>query len=218
MPVSPSDAEVVRAFRRQAADVRRALSAPGPASAPLEVVGGYIQAEGWLQQTRRLSVPIRRIHLPHDKASFLRSCQILERHDDPAVAAGARAAGEAYRALLAELEIQTTLGGRKVARGEMLRAWLDASVFYDSHDKSQPYEEMIEEMGKAVEGIALHLTEQMAAAVLQLDEAAASALGEPVVLPPPARTPPPPPEPRGWRHLLQSLFGHRPEAARKSSL
>jgi hypothetical protein len=201
MPVSPSDAEVVRAFRRQAAEVRRALSAPRPAAA-LEVVGGYIQAEGWLQRTRRLSVPIRRIHLPHDKASFLRSCQILERYDDPAVAAGARTAGEAYRALLAELEVQTTLGGRKVARGEMLRAWLDATVFYDSHDKSQPYEEMLEEM---------------AAAVLQLDEAAASALGEPVILPPPTRTPPPPPEPRGWRHFLQSLFGHRPEAARKSS-
>lgn len=208
--VSPSDGEVVRAFRRQAADVRRALGASDRASAPLKVVGGYIQAEGWLQQTRRLSVPIRRIHLPHDKASFLRSCQILERDDDPAIAAGARAAGDAYRAFLAELEVQTTLGGRKIARGEMLRAWLDAIVFYDSHDKSQPYEEMLEEMGKAVEGIALHLTEQMAATVLELDDVAARALGEPVILPDPVPTPPPPPEPRGWRQWLHALFRHRP--------
>jgi hypothetical protein len=217
MPVSSSDAEVVRAFRRQAADVRRALSAASAESAPLRVVGGYIETEGWLRQTRRLSVPIRRIHLPHDKASFPRSCQILERHDDEAIAAGARAAGDAYRAFLAELEIQTTLGGRKITRGEMLRAWLDASVFYDSHDKSQPYDELLDEMGKAVEGIALHLTEQLSAAVLELDEVAARALGEPVILPDPQPTPPPPPEPRGWHHLLHALFGHRPHTARKSS-
>ena len=216
MPVSSSEAEVVRAFRRQAADVRRALRSAPPQAQPLKVVGGYIETEGWLQQTRRLCVPIRRIHLPHDKASFLRSCQILERHDDEAVATGARAAGDAYRAILAELEVQTTLGGRKIARGEMLRAWLDAAVFYDSHDKRQPYEEMLEELGKAVEGIALHLTEQISAAVLQLDEVAARALGEPVILPDPVRTPPPPPEPKGWRLLLQSLFRHRPEAARTS--
>ncbi len=214
MPVSSSEAEVVRAFRRQAADVRRALKATAPQAQPLKVVGGYIEAEGWLQQTRRITVPIRRILLPHDKASFLRSCQILEKHDDEAIAAGARTAGDAYRGLLAELEIQTTLGGRKITRGELLRAWLDAVVFYDSHDKRQPYEEMLEDLGKAVEGIALHLTEQTSEIVLQLDEVAARALGEPVILPDPEPTPPPPPEPRGWRHFLRGLFRHRPEAAR----
>ena len=207
MPFTSSDAEIVRAFRRQAADVRRARNRPAPAASPLKVVGGYIEAEGWLQQTRRLCVPIRRIHLPTDKASFVRSGRILAQHDDAEIAAGARAANDTYRALLAELEVETILGGRKIKRGEMLKAWLDAAVFYDSHDKRKPYEQMLEDMGKAVEGIALHLTEQIADAVLALDQMAARALDEPLVLPDPEPTPPPPPEKRSWRDVFVAIIG-----------
>jgi hypothetical protein len=207
MSFTPSDAEVVRAFRRQAADVRRARSRPAPPPAPLKVVGGYIETEGWLQETRQLCVPIRRIHLPSDKASYIRSGRILAQHDDPEISAGATAANDAYRTVLAELEVETILGGRKVRRGDMLKAWLDAAVFYDSHDKRKPYEHMLEEMGKAVEGIALHLTEQMADAVLALDLVAARALGEPLILPEPAPTPPPPPEKRTWRELFLAILG-----------
>ena len=207
MPFTSSDAEIVRAFRRQAADVRRARNRPAPAASPLKVVGGYIEAEGWLQQTRQLCVPIRRIHLPTDKASFVRSGRILTQHDDAEIAAGARAANDTYRALLAELEVEMILGGRKVKRGEMLKAWLDAAVFYDSHDKRKPYEQMLEEMGKAVEGIALHLTDEIAGAVLALDQMAARALDEPLVLPDPEPTPPPPPEKRSWRELFLAIVG-----------
>ena len=207
MPFTPSDAEIVRAFRRQAADVRRARNRPAPAASPLKVVGGYIETEGWLQETRQLSVPIRRIHLPSDKASYVRSGRILAQHDDPAIAAGAATANDAYRAVLAELEVETILGGRKVRRGEMLKAWLDAAVFYDSHDKRKPYEQMLEEMGKAVEGIALHLSDEMADAVLALDTVAARALGEPLILPDPEPTPPPPPEKRSWRELFLAIVG-----------
>jgi hypothetical protein len=215
MAFTPSDAETVRAFRRQAADVRRALSAQNPEAKPLRIVGGYIEAEGWLQETRRLCVPIRRIHLPHDKASFERSCRILAQHTDPEIATGATAAGAAYRGILDELDVQTILGGRRITRGEMLKAWLDAAVFYDSHDKRKPYEEMLEELGKAVEGIALHLTEQLAEVAVRLDEVAARALGEPLILPDPAPTPPPPPEKRRWRQWIQSLL-RGPHPARSS--
>jgi len=207
MSFTSSDAEIVRAFRRQAADVRRARSRPAPPPAPLKVVGGYIETEGWLQQMRQLCVPIRRIHLPSDKASYVRSGRILAQHDDPDLSAGAAAANDAYKAVLAELEVETILGGRKVRRGDMLKAWLDAAVFYDSHDKRKPYEQMLEEMGKAVEGIALHLTEEMADAVLALDVVAAQALGEPLILPDPEPTPPPPPEKRTWRELFLAILG-----------
>jgi len=215
MAFTPSDAEIVRAFRRQAADVRRALRAQDPEAGPLRVVGGYIEAEGWLQKTRLLCVPIRRIHLPHDKASFERSCRILSEHPDAELAAQARAAGAAYRTIRDELEVQTTLGDRKMTRGEMLRAWLDAAVFYDSHDRRKPYEEMLEDLGKAVEGIALHLTEQLAAVVVELDAVAARALGEPLILPDPAPTPPPPREKKRWRQWILGLL-HRPHPAGSS--
>lgn len=209
MPLTSSDAEIVRAFRRQAADVRRARTRPPAPAAPLKVVGGYIEADGWIHQTRRLCVPIRRVHLPHDKASFISSCRLLMQHDDDEIAEGARVAGGAYRAILDELEVETILGGRTIRRGEMLKAWLDAAVFYDSHDRRRPYEQILDEMGKAVEGIALHLTEQIADAVLELDEMAARALGEPLILPDPEPTPPPPPEKRRWRDLFRSIVGPR---------
>lgn len=207
MGFTPADAESVRAFRRQAADVRRALKQPSADAKPLKVVGGYIETEGWILQTRRLCVPVRRIHMPHDKASFIRSCKLLMQHEDESIASGARDAGSSYRAILDELDVETILGGRKITRGKMLQAWLDAAVFYDSHDKRRPYEQMLEEMGKAVEGIALDLTEQIAQAVLQLDDVAARALGEPIILPDPQPTPPPPKEKRSWRDLLLMIVG-----------
>jgi hypothetical protein len=81
----------------------------------------------------------------------------------------------------------------------MVKAWLDAAVFYDSTDRRKPYEEMLGTMGKAVEGLAAEYTEDLARAVIALDEVAAVALDEPVVLPDPEPAKPPPREPKRRR-------------------
>ena len=122
-----------------------------------------------------------------------------------------RATREAHT-VQAELDSVVSLGGRKIARGEMFRAWMDAAVFYDSTDKQRPYEEMVAAHGKAIESMSAQLTEDYAAAVLAVDEAAALALGEPLILPPPERTPPPPPDPKEkgrWKRVLASLFSRK---------
>lgn len=96
----------------------------------------------------------------------------------------------------------------------MFRAWMDAAVFYDSTDKLRPYEELVAAHGKAIESMAAELTESYAGAILAVDEAAALALGEPVILPPPEKTPPPPPDPREkgrWKQVLKSLLSRKPE-------
>jgi len=210
--LSPADGEIVRAFRRNAVHVRNALRVLHEAQRQgVRVVDGYIQEEGWVERYRRVSTPVRRAAMDNDKASLRRTLAILERRaaEPAAVLAAAR---EAYDRVQAELDSVVGLGGRKIARGEMFRAWMDAAVFYDSTDKQRPYEEMVALHGKAIEAMAAQLTEEFAEAVIAVDEAAAAALGEPVILPAPERTPPPPPDPKEkgrWKRVLKSLFSRK---------
>lgn len=227
MALQPPDAEIVRAFRRNAVHVRNALAKlqeeereqaqkglqTSDGRKGIRVIDGYIQEEGWLDRYRRLSTPIRRAAMETDKASLRRTLAALESGAEPAAADALRIARDAIDQVQAELDSTVGLGGKKVARGEMFRAWMDAAVFYDSTDKQRPYEEMVALHGKAIESMAAQLTEEYAEAVLKLDEAAALALGEPLILPPPERTPPPPPDPKEkgrWLKVLKSLV--RPKA------
>lgn len=218
MAISPGDADVLRAFRRNAVHVRRELAAlraqaQQTTAAAVRVVDGYIQEEGWVERYRRVSTPVRRAYMESDKASLRRTLAALDRVEDTAIAESRARAARTVGEVQAELDSTVTLGGRRIARGEMFRAWMDAAVFYDSTDRQRPYEEMVAAHGKAIESMAAQLTEDYAEAVLAVDEAAALALGEPLILPPPERTPPPPPDPKEkgrWKHVLASLFSRKP--------
>ena len=120
MPLSPQDAETVRAFRRNAVHVRQALRAVQAAEHQVvSVVDGYIQDAGWLERYRRLSTPVRRAAMESDKASLKRALAAMERagsgQGDGALANARRVFDE----LQAELDSTVGLGGRKVARCEM---------------------------------------------------------------------------------------------------
>jgi hypothetical protein len=194
--MTPAEQEVVRAFRRQAQDARRALGAlSADHSSGRRMVDGYIEVDRWLERYRRLCVPVRRTFLPHDKASFRQSASILRALADLELRGAADAATAAYQAVMEELGKEAVLGGRRVRGTEMVKAWLDAAVFYDSTEGRKPYDEMLASLGKAVEGLAAEYTEDLARAVLMLDEVAAKALGEPLILPDPEPSKPPPPEP-----------------------
>jgi len=199
--MEPADREIVRAFRRQAHDARRAFAALGEQPGGRRMVNGYIEVEHWLERYRRLCVPVRRTFLDHDKASFRKSSAILRRVEDGSLRTRAEEAAGAYEKIVAQLARETVLGGRRVTGTEMLKAWLDAAVFSESTDRRREYDRMLASLGKAVEGLAAEYTEDLARAVLQLDEVAAAALGEPLVLPDPEPVKPPPQEPRrlaGW--------------------
>lgn len=194
--MTPAEQEVVRAFRRQAQDIRRALGALGDQPAGRRMVDGYIEVDQWLERYRRLCIPVRRTFLPHDKASFRQSSAILCALADPDLRRRAEAAAAAHRTVMEQLARETVLGGRRIKGTEMVKVWLDAAVFYDSVEGRKPYEEMLGTLGKAVEGLAAEYTEDLARAVLLLDQVAAQSLGEPLILPDPEPAKPPPPEPR----------------------
>ena len=106
-----------------------------------------------------------------------------------------------------ELDQEVGLGGQRVKRIAIVRTWLDAAVFHDSSAQRKPYQDMLAQLGRAVEGMAAEHTEELARAVLALDEAAAAALGEPLVRPdpPPAAAPPP----RGFAAWLRAQISGR---------
>lgn len=215
MPLTPADAETLRAFRRNAVHVRQALDTlQEQERKAVRVIDGYIQEDGWVERYRRVSTPVRRAAMDNDKASLRRTLAALERAGEPAAADALARARDAVSEVQAELDSVVSLGGKKIARGEMFRAWMDAAVFYDSTDKQRPYEEMVAAHGKAIESMSAQLTEDYAAAVIAVDEAAAHALAEPLILPRPERTPPPPPDPKEkgrWKRVVRDLLRRKTE-------
>jgi hypothetical protein len=195
--------DTLRAFRRNVVHVRQALVGFTDDSGQLRVDGGYLQDANLIERYKRLSIPVRRALNPNDRASFTESLTTLRHHE--AIPADRLASIEsAWSKLQHELDSLVGLGGGRVPRRQILSGWLDAAAFYDKLERDRAYDHLIDQWGKAAEGIGSQLTEDAARVILLLDEVAASALGEPVILPPPQKTPPPPPDPKEpwWKRLL----------------
>lgn len=191
--------EVLRSFRRNAVHVRKALEFMAQEPGHVGVERGYLQDAGLMERYKRLSIPVRRALNPTDRASFAQALKGLTGTD------GVGQITAAWQGLQAELDSTVGLGGGKVPRRQILSDWLDAAAFYDKLERDRAYDRLIDQWGKAAEGIGAQLTEQAAEVIIQLDEAAAAVLGEPVILPPPPKTPPPPPDPdeKWWKRLLR---------------
>ena len=182
--------------------MRQALELLEQPAGPRQVDSGYLQDEGLLERYKRLSIPVRRALNARDRAALAQALAALDAVVPPPEALAT--ARQAWQALTRELDSTVGLGGTKVQRREILTAWLDAAAFYDKLDRDRAYDHLIDRWGKAAEGIGAQLMEDAARVIVQLDEAAAQALGEPVILPPPPKMPPPPPDPKEplWKRLL----------------
>jgi hypothetical protein len=208
--------DILKSFRRNAVHVRQALeymTRPGGSGAKtVQVDAGYIQDAGQIERFKRLSIPVRRCLNETDRASFAQALHELDSHP-PADRTPLEAARRAWQKLQQELQSTVVLGGTKVTRKQILMAWLEAAAMYDQLDRDRAYDHVIDQWGKAAEGLGSQLMEDAAGVILLLDEAAAHALGEPVILPPPPKMPPPPPDPKEslWTRMKNSLgvFGRR---------
>jgi len=191
--------EALRSFRRNAVHVRKALEFMAQEPGQVGVERGYLQDAGLMERYKRLSIPVRRALNPSDRASFAQALEALAGQD------GLARTSAAWVKLQDELDSTVGLGGGKIPRRQILSDWLNAAAFYDTLERDRAYDRLIDQWGKAAEGIGAQLTEQAADVIIQLDEAAAAALGEPIILPPPRKTPPPPPDPdeKWWKRLLR---------------
>ena len=194
--------ESLRSFRRNAVHVRQALDLLEHEAGKMQVDGGYLRDEGLLERYKRLSIPVRRALNGSDRASFAQALSALQATGTPDELQ--TRAVSAWQKLQQELDSTVVLGGAKVPRRQILGGWLDAAAFYDQLDRDRAYDHLIDQWGKAAEGIGAQLMDDAARVILLLDEAAAGALGEPVILPPAPKMPPPPPDPKEswWRRLF----------------
>jgi hypothetical protein len=194
-------ADTLRAFRRNAVHVRQALDRFQLEEGQLQVDGGYLQDSGLIERYKQLSIPVRRALNPNDRAGFAQALAALHEHGQ---AADLPAIERAWHTLQQELDSLVGLGGSRVPRRQILSGWLEAAAFYDKLERDRAYDRLIDQWGKAAEGIGSQLMEEAARVIVLLDDAIAGALGEPVILPPPPKTPPPPPDPKEkwWRRLL----------------
>ncbi len=207
--------EALRAFRRNAVQVRLGLAGLTHAEGRLEVNRGQIRDANLIERYKRLAIPVRRALNPTDRVSFAAALEAIRALTQPTNDAS-KGAGDgpgvehAWATLQAELDSTVTFGGTKVARRRILAGFLDAAAFYDQLDRDRAYNAFIEEWGTAAEGLGGQLTEDAARVIVMLDTIAAAVLGEPEILPPPEKTPPPPPDPK--EPLLKRIWALlRPE-------
>jgi hypothetical protein len=195
--------DTIRSFRRNAVHIRQALDLFKVDPGRVGVEGRYLQDEGLVERYKRLSIPVRRALNPTDRAAFAQTAAALKAAPGTSGDALGRI-DAAWQRLQSDLDSGIMLGGTKVPRRQILGAWLDAAAFYDKLERDHAYDRLIDQYGKAAEGLGSELTEEAVKVILMLDETAAVALGEPVILPPAPKTPPPPPDPKEkwWKRLF----------------
>jgi hypothetical protein len=196
---------VLPAYRRNAVHVRTGLAGLDAQAGKLQVDGGQIRDANQMERFKRLAIPVRRALKPTDRVSFAGALDELQTlRPCPSVAAQ-------WHTLVTELDSTVNLGGRKLQRRAVLDGFLNAAAFYDqlehdrarSNDRTDEYDNFIQEWGTAAEGLGAQLTEEAARVIVALDDEIAAALGEPKILPPPEKTPPPPPDPKEplWKRI-----------------
>ena len=152
--------EALRSYRRNVVHVRQALELLEREAGRMQVDGGYLQDEGVRERYKRLSIPVRRALNGSDRASFVQAIAAI----GPDGAAGdLRVRAEvAWQKLQQELSSTVVLGGEKVARRQILLGWLDAAAFYDQLDRDRAYDQLVDRLGKAAEGMGAQLMEDAA--------------------------------------------------------
>ena len=169
----------LRVFRQVAAEARVALEAARRQDGEVQIVNGYIEAEGAGELVRNMCIPVRRAYLPSDPVSMGRIVKLVRSAAPPEILERVSRFEQNYAPIQQELDSASILNDRRVTHAQMFEAWIDAVVFHDIPTKRQPFLVLADELGKAVEGIALHLANRIADRLLELDDLIADFLGDP---------------------------------------
>ena len=172
------DATTLRTFRSIADEVRAGFASVQEASGEMRVVHGYLESKDVLASYRPLCLPVRRASKDSDRMSFRRTSRMLQESTSPEVLERLADAVERYETVMEYLASHTILNDRPVQHREVFDAWMDAVIYGEFGDKDKEYRKLIAECGKAVEGIAVRLTEAIAERILELDDVIALALGD----------------------------------------
>lgn len=173
------DETSLRTFGSFAEEVKAGFAAVQESSGELRVVHGYLESKDILAAYRPLCLPVRRASKDSDRLSFRRTCKILQEAVSGETAERLAEVVDKYDRVMAYLESHTILNDRQVQHREIFEAWLEAVIYGDFGDKDHAYRALLDECGKAVEGIAVRITEAIAERILELDDVIALVLDEP---------------------------------------
>ena len=169
----------LRIFRQVVVEARAALAMKRGSMSSMRIVNGYVESDDALARVRALCIPVRRSYLTSDPVNFNRIIELVRRTGGDRMRGHVDHIDARFQPLREELASVSILNDRRVTHAEMFEAWIDAMVFFEIPDKVRRYERMLNELGKAVEGIGLHLCERIGNELLLLDDMVADFLGEP---------------------------------------
>jgi hypothetical protein len=172
------DATSLKTFRSIADEVRAGFSSVKEASGEMRVVHGYLESKDILGSYRSLCLPVRRASKDSDRMSFRRTTRMLQESASAEVSERLVDVVERYETVMGYMASHTILNDRPVEHREVYEAWMDAVIYGEFGDKDQAYRKLLAECGKAVEGIAVRLTEAIAERILELDDLIALELGD----------------------------------------
>ncbi len=165
-------------FRSLAAEVRAGFSKMKEISGELRIVGGYIESKDALEAYRSLCIPVRRAYRETDRVSFVRVLRLLRELERPDFVERLRTLESAYEHVREDLTSSTILNGQPLSHKVVFDAWLDAAIFGSFAGKDRAYRALLNDCGKAVEGVAVRITEAIGERMLELDEVVALYLAE----------------------------------------
>ena len=173
------DETTLRTFRSMAGEVRAGYAAVKEASGEVRIVRGYLESKDCVAAYRALCLPVRRAYRESDRMSFRRVCSAVRESGSAEIASLASEVAARYDQVVAYLDSYTILNERQLGHREVFDAWLEAATFGDFAGKDRSYRRLLNECGKAVEGIAVRITDAIADRILELDDVIADLLGEP---------------------------------------
>ncbi len=179
MALSPTDENTLRMFRNLADEVRKAQVAIKEASGEMRIVGGYLESKDAVATYKILCLPVRRAYLARDRVCLTRVHEILATIQDPAIAARVAQVSGNNDKVREDVNSTTILNDRPLSHSEVFDAWLEAVIFGNFGGKDAIYNELLNECGRAIEGIAVRITESIADGILETDALVAEVLGEP---------------------------------------
>lgn len=168
----------LRIFRQVVVEARAALAMKRGDISSMRIVNGYVENDAALARVRALCIPVRRSYLKSDPVNFNRVIEMVRRCGGERMREFVEHVDARFQPLRDELASVSILNDTRVTHAEMFEAWIDAMVFFEIPDKVRKFEKMLNELGKAVEGIGLYLCERLGHELLVLDDLVADFLGE----------------------------------------
>ncbi len=172
------DEALLQTFRSLAEEVRTGFREMKEASGELRVIHGYLESKDTVGAYRSLCLPVRRAYKDSDRVSLKHTRNELRQSSEPEMPERLSRVAAKYDKILRYLDSSTTMNDRQIPHREVFEAWLDVSIFGDFAGKDRKYQALLTECGKAVEGIAVRLTEMIGNHVLELDDIVADVLGQ----------------------------------------